>query len=86
MKTGIKFFGADGNACEALSNWNTDHQQIRDLVAQTPHITSDSLIPFKVSPPNLGHNTKPHWAQPVFCLFAKQNQLKNKLVGGGGEK
>lgn len=50
MKTGIKFLGGDGNACTALSNWNTDHQQIRDLVAQTALITSDSLIPFKVLP------------------------------------
>jgi hypothetical protein len=82
MKTGIKFFGADGNACAALSNWNTDHQQIRDLVAQTAHITSDSLIPFKVLPPTLG--TIQNLTEPSLSFVYLQNktQLKNKLVGG----
>lgn len=79
MKTGIKFFGADGNACAALSNWNTDRQQIRDLVAQTAHITSDSLIPFKVLSPTLG--TIQNLTEPsrFFCLFSKQNTTQRRI-------
>lgn len=88
IKTGIKFFRVGGNASAAFYNWNTDHQQKREIGwLNRVHITSDSLIPFKFLPPtSVQHKTLLSSAGPFVCLQNKiqQNKFLGVGVGVGG--